>query len=227
MALIVNYRCRPTEPERVDQGPELLRHRGVRWRAVVGVDRDPEAQAAGQQPDGVLGQRGAAPVWTFEDGHISSATPVPHERGQPSQLARAVLGDLYVVHDADPVPQPFGPAEPWMASQIDGSPNASRRGSSGGSSPAGCTGRAEVHGRRVARLGPGDVEADHAVVAVAHGQLGDVPAVAAVRMAVSSAPIVRAVPAEPAAKPSTTASTTSSRDRPPSVCSSGAKRTSA
>ena len=33
--------------------------------------------------------------------------------------------------------------------------------------------RVEVAARREARLGPGDVEADDALVAVAHGQLGD------------------------------------------------------
>ena len=65
----------------------------------------------------------------------------------------------------------------WIASQIDGSPNASpawmvmwkfsRRTASKAS-------RWRVGGKP--GLGPGDVEADHAVVAVAHGQLGDLGA---------------------------------------------------
>jgi hypothetical protein len=50
---------------------------------------------------------------------------------------------------------------------------------------------------------------------------------AAWRMAVASVPIVIGRPALPSRKPSSTASTTSSSVRPPSMCSSGAKRTSA
>ncbi len=50
---------------------------------------------------------------------------------------------------------------------------------------------------------------------------------AAVRMAVSSAYTVIGRFSLPSAKPASTARTTSSRVRPRSVCSSGAKRTSA
>ena len=50
---------------------------------------------------------------------------------------------------------------------------------------------------------------------------------AAWRMAVASVPMVIGRPALPSRNPSSTDSTTSSRVRPPSMCSSGAKRTSA
>ena len=91
----------------------------------------------------------------------------------------------------------------------------------------------EVLRRRVPRLGPGDVEPGDALVAVAHGELGDLegtrrgPHRREERLDDDRPTRRRRGAAMPARKPSRTDSTTSGSSSPSSVCSSGAKRTSA
>ena len=77
----------------------------------------------------------------------------------------------------------------------------------------------QVPGGRVAGLGAGDVEADHAAVAVAHRELGDLHRAGRVphggqQGAHPDRPTGRAASRRPSANPSSTASTTSSSLRP-------------
>ena len=147
--------------------------------------------------------------------HLERHPAVADERRQPAELGPALVVEPDVVDDAHAVAEALGPAE-LHASQIDGSPKASPAWIvmwllASAIVPEGV----EVPGRRVAGLAAGDVEADDARVAVAQGQLGDLLGVGGVRMAVTSMPMVIGRPALPSRKPSSTASTTSSRVRPP------------
>ena len=108
--------------------------------------------------------------------HLERDAAVAHVGGQPAELVLAVGADVMSSTMRTPWPSRSAPHH-CSASQIDGRPNAS---------PAWMVAwkfsrcdeleRVEVAGRRVAGLGAGDVEADHARVAPAHGQLGDLEA---------------------------------------------------
>ena len=82
-------------------------------------------------------------------------------------------------------------------------------------------------GGGIAGLRPRDVEPAHALVAVAQASSAISRLLACWRMAEHSTLTVRSRPAVTVANPATTAWTTSSRLRPRSMCSSGAKRISA
>ena len=116
----------------------------------------------------------AAPVCRFEVGHISSGIRLSRTyAAKPSEAGHPVVADGDVVDDAYAVPEAVG------AAPLEGLPD--RRRAEG---LAGVDGEVrvlalevlegvEVAGGRVARLRAGDVEADHAAVAVADHQLGD------------------------------------------------------
>ena len=117
-------------------------------------------------PIGCSAIDGAAPVCTLEVGHISSGIAlVADVRRQPAELHRADRRPVMSSTIRTPWPSRSAPHH-WIASQIDGSPNAS---------PAWMVKwefsrwqvleRVEVPGGRVAGLGAGDVEAGHAAVA--------------------------------------------------------------
>ena len=127
-----------------------------------------------QRLDRVLGDGGhGAGAHVGGGAHLQGDAAVPDEGGQAAEVGLAVGAVLDVVDDAHAVAQALGPAE------LDGLPD--RRQAEG---LAGVDGHVEVlplhvlegvqvPGGREALLGAGDVEADHAEVPVAHGQLGD------------------------------------------------------
>ena len=113
----------------------------------------------------------------------------------------------------------------WIACQIDGQPER-LTGVDGevGVLALEVLERVEVPGRRVARLGAGDVEAGHAAVALGDGELGDLHRAGLVAHGGEQLPHH-----DPAARggralvePRCTASTTSSSDSPSTMCCSGA-----
>ena len=96
-------------------------------------------------------------------------------RREPAEVDRAVAVDGDVVDDADAVAEPVG------AAPLDRLPDRGQpERLAGVDREVGVLAlevleRVEVPGGRVAGLGAGDVEPDHAVVAVGDGELGDLP----------------------------------------------------
>ncbi len=139
-------------------------------------------------------RRGRGGLQVAARAHLQGDALVPHVGGEPAQAhptelqrrqrrrvvlvgldplgeGRAVDGD--VVDDPHPVPEPI------RSAPLDGFPD--RRQAEGLTRVDGevevlateVLERVEVTGGRVARLGPGDVEARDALVAVADRELGD------------------------------------------------------
>ena len=116
----------------------------------------------------------AAPLWTFDDGHISSGT----RRSRTNAASRpsshgAVVADGDVVDDPDAVAQPLGAAElerlpdrrqPERLAGVDRDVEVLA---------ADEVERVQMAGRPIARLRPGDIEPDDARIAPADGALGD------------------------------------------------------
>ena len=232
MALIVSHSIssqpKPNASTRVE---ELVAHVDVGHQPVVGIDRDPVAEP-GQQPDGVLGDgRRRGPGVELDVGNrVSSASPGLRPRTQPAgpsegsaaRPSRTVMSSTMRT-----------PAEALGAAQLQGLPDRRQAERLAGVDrdlavgPGDLLERGEVPGRRVAGLAAGDVEADDARVAVAQRQSAISLDLAAWRIAVAQGTDGDGAPGAAEAEPPSTASTTSSRVSPPSMCSSGAKRTSA
>ena len=172
-------------------------------------------------PIGCSAIEAAAPVWTFDDGHSSSGMRLSrtYAASRPSCAARPAAR-LDVVDDPHAVPEPVGPAP---LDRLPDRGQAERLAGVDGEVevlPVQVLERVQVPGGRVAGLGPGDVEADHADVAEPHGQLGDLGRAGGVahRGQQRADPDRRARPpgprTEPASNPASTASTTSGSCRP-------------
>src|SRR6202042_2977146 len=165
----------PAVAERVGQGGELRRQGHPAHQPVVGIDRHPEGQLA-EQPDRVLGdRRGGAGLHVGRRAHLQRDPAVPHVAGQPAQRDDAVRADPDVVHDADAVAEPLGAAplqrlpdrrEPEPLPRMDRDMEVL---------PGHILERVQVAARRATGLGPGDIESDYALVAVADRKLGDLP----------------------------------------------------
>ncbi len=164
----------PAVAERLDQGVELRRQRDPAHQPVVGVDGDPEGQVA-QQADRVLldGGRGAG-LHVGGRAHLQRDPAVPDVAGQPAQGGARRPGQAWMSSMIrTPWPSRSAPHH-CTASQMDGRPKPS---------PAWMVmwkfSRATNWKASRWRLGglpasaPGDVEADHAGVAVPDRQLGD------------------------------------------------------
>ena len=116
----------------------------------------------------------AAPVWTFEVGHISSGT-----RRSRTKAARRPRSTVPSALDGDVVDDPDAVAEPLRARELERLPDRRQPERLAGVDrdvevlAPDLVERIEVAGRRVALLGPGDVEPDDAGVAPADRALGD------------------------------------------------------
>jgi hypothetical protein len=117
---------------------------------------------------------GAAPVCRLLDGHSSSGqAPEPRPR---AAVVVAAAEELDVVDD------PHAVAQAVRAADLHGLPDAGQAERLAGVDrhvevlAVQVVERVEVPRGRVAGLGAGDVEADDAVVAVPHGELGDLAA---------------------------------------------------
>src|SRR5690606_5764115 len=98
----------------------------------------------------------------------------PYVRGLPAEAVRLLgLARVDVSHDAHAV------AEPVRTAPLDGLPDRWEAERLAGVDrevevlPLQVLERVQMPGRRIARLGAGDVEADHADVPEANGELGD------------------------------------------------------
>src|SRR5580692_5775724 len=164
---------RPAVPELRDQPVEFGAERDLAHQPVVGVHRDPELQLA-QDPDRVLGDRPrGAGLHVGGRAHLQRDPAVPDVGGQPAEPDGPLRADLDVVHDADAVAEALGAAplhrlpdrrQPERLARVDRDVEVL---------PLQVLERVQVPARRPARLGARDVEADHALIAVADGQLGD------------------------------------------------------
>ena len=182
----------------------------------------------------MLRDRGGAPVWTLDVGHSSSGTRVSRTNAaRPAQVGGAVGLDGDVVDDPDAVAKALGPADlqrlpdgrqPERLAGVDRDVEVLA---------ADVLERVEVPRGPVAGLGPGDVEADDAVVAVPDRQLRDLHRVGGLAHRGEQRPDDdRAAGPRRALHPArgtprARRSTTSSGVMPFAVDSSGAKRTSA
>ena len=174
MALIVSQLMSLQDQSNVSTSPASSPGQAdAAHQPVVGVHRHPETEAA-QQPDGVLGEGGDGPrVHVGGGAHLEGHAPVPHVGGQPSERGLSVRADDDVVDDAHSVAEALGVAP------LDGLPDRGEpeclAGVHGGVEvlPLHEVEGIEVGRGRVAGLWAGDVEAGHTVVAVAHGELGD------------------------------------------------------
>ena len=140
---------------------------------VVGVHGDPEGELA-QQPDRMLLDRRRGPgLHVGGRAHLQRDPPVPHVAREAAEFHGAAGGDLDVIHDAHPVPEPLGAAPlkrlpdrreaealPGVDRDVEVLPRHVLEG-------------VEVAAGRPARLGAGDVEPGHAAVAVPHREFGD------------------------------------------------------
>ncbi len=164
-----------TPAEGVVQLAQLAGHRRVAHQPVVGVDRDAEAQAT-EHADRMVGDRRAhAGVDVRRGAQLQRDAPVAHVRREEAEpLVTGRAGD--VVHQAHTV------AEPLRAAELHGLPDARQPERFAGVDrgvevlPAHVLERVQVAGGRVAGLGPGDVESDHAGIAPTDRQLGDLGA---------------------------------------------------
>src|SRR5580700_3321544 len=164
---------RPAVPELRDQPVEFGAERDLAHQPVVGVHRDPELQLA-QDPDRVLGDRPrGAGLHVGGRAHLQRDPAVPDVGGQPAEPDGPLRADLDVVHDADAVAEALGAAplhrlpdrrQPERLARVDRDVEVL---------PLQVLERVQVPARRPARLGARDVEADHALIAVSDGQLGD------------------------------------------------------
>jgi hypothetical protein len=105
--------------------------------------------------------------------HLERHAAVPHERGEATQLHRAVVPDPDVVDDPDAVTESLGTAE---LERLPDRREAERFAGVDGDVEvlaADDVERVEVAGGPVPGLGPRDVEAHHARVTPADGALGD------------------------------------------------------
>ena len=226
IALIVNHcSSRPAPAERLHQQRHLPRHRGAAHQPVVGVDGDPEAQVA-QQPDRVLGDRrrprrsARSTTGTAPAGSACPARTRPAGRG-------AAVARRDVVDDAHPVAEPVGAApldrlpdrrQPERLAGVDGEVEVL---------PLQVLERVQVPGGRVAGLGAGDVEADHArrrgtrTASSAISSSGPRAASRSAACRPGSAGPAAAASALPSANPACTASTTCGSVSPRSRCCSG------
>ena len=182
------------------------------------------------RPMGCSAIEGAAPTWTFDDGHSSRGTRVSRtkaarqaERGAGRRRPAAMSSMIRT-----PWPSRSAP-HTWRASAIEGRPNASPAWMVMWKLLAHHAGEGvQVARRGIAGLGPRDVEAAHALVAVAQGQLGDLQAAGPLAHGRAQHPHGQVAAREPRCR------TRRARPRPPrrgvrprSMWSSGAKRISA
>ena len=170
--------CQPLDvaqvvAESLRQLDELVGQRDIAHQPVVGVDRDPEPQPA-QQPDRVLWDRRCGPgVDIGGRAHLERDPTVAHIGRKPAQRCVAVLVDGDVVDDPDPVTQSFRTA---VVQRLGDRRQAERLAGVDrdvGVLPHDELKCIEVPARGITGLGPGDVEADHAVVPVADRELCD------------------------------------------------------
>ena len=166
-------------------------------------------------PTGCSAIDGAAPTCTFDDGHISRGTR-GRARTPPGARARAPRRPSVWMSSMMPTPCPRRSApHTCSASAIDGRPNASPAWIVMWKSSRITREKASRWRAGGSRPRAGDVEAAHALVAVAQRQLRDLQA-SSPAGASRSRDAARSArgPAEPRPKPASTASTTSSSDRP-------------